>query len=174
MIIQFSFFFRDVEVNVGVCVCVNVVEQKLFSLNMVKYVAGICQISDIPNSCNNIIFQFFKIDFSIFSRYCYKQYHLDAKGRRQRRAKKIGVAVNCTLQDSYNITKQDLEDNLFPLRPSLVPANSITCNIKRYILIYIYYVLVTGIKQTQYYYYFKSSFLKTYFILVLTNKPTKV
>ena len=60
----------------------------------------------------------------------------------------FGVAMNCTLQNDHNITQQDAEDNLFPLRPSLVPANSITCNIKRYILIYIYYVLVTGIKQT--------------------------
>ena len=43
----------------------------------------------------------------------------------------FGVAMNCTLQNDHNITQQDAEDNLFPLRPSLVPANKITCQIKR-------------------------------------------
>ena len=33
-------FLRDVEVNVEIIVCVNVVEQKLFSLNMVQFVVG--------------------------------------------------------------------------------------------------------------------------------------
>ena len=33
-------FLRDVEVNVEIIVCVNVVEQKLFLLNMVQFVVG--------------------------------------------------------------------------------------------------------------------------------------
>ena len=40
--------------------------------------------------------------------------------------------MTCTLQNGYNVTAQDLQDNLFPLRPALVPAKNITCHIKKY------------------------------------------
>ena len=79
----------------------------------------------ISLGCNNL---------SINCRYCYKQYWPNGKRRNRvnREVKKFGVAVNCTLNPDHNITKQDAEDNLFPLRPSLVPAEAITCQIKRY------------------------------------------
>ena len=41
--------------------------------------------------------------------------------------------MNCNLQNGYNITAQDANDNLYPLRPSLVPAKSVTCLIGGYV-----------------------------------------
>ena len=117
-------------------------EQKLFSLNLVQFVAGnhfwkmkilhtyldIFQKNSLTNylGCNNL---------TICCRYCYKQYW--PNGNRRNRVnrevkKKLGVATNCTLNPDYNVEEQDANDNLYPLRPALVPANQITCQIKRY------------------------------------------
>ena len=135
-------FLRDVEVNVEIIVCVNVVEQKLFSLNMVQFVVGNWnQLLAAPIrysiwfGSNCFIFHG-SIFILLFCRYCYRQYHVDGKGRNGG-SKRKGVPMTCTLQNGYNVTAQDLQDNLFPLRPALVPAKSITCHIKKYVLIYL-------------------------------------
>ena len=46
----------------------------------------------------------------------------------------IVIQANCTLQKDYNITEQDVNDNLFPLRPALVPVKNITCIIEGYVV----------------------------------------
>ena len=79
------------------------------------------------------IVSFFMVQYLYYfiCRYCYRQYHVDGKGRNGG-SKHKGVPMTCTLQNGYNVTAQDLQDNLFPLRPALVPAKNIICHIKKY------------------------------------------
>jgi len=67
---------------------------------------------------------------TVCRRYCLKEYNFAKKQGKQGR--KIDLAMNCNLQNGYNITAQDANDNLYPLRPSLVPAKSVTCLIGGY------------------------------------------
>ena len=69
---------------------------------------------------------------TVCRRYCFKRYRVQNPDDKNKT--KIAIPANCTLQKDYDITEQDANDNLFPLRPSLVPVTNITCIIEEYVL----------------------------------------